>query len=380
VRVVSWNVAFRNNAAAQQGKLLQKLAPDLMLLQEINRSSIEILAEEAGADWLVPAVDLRVAELGESAALSRGVAIAGRGELGRAWLPIEVAMPERVLAVEACIDGSPVTAVSYHAPPGVTWGLVKPRQAVAAAAWLAGLPGPVVLGADANTPLIDAAEFAHTRTHWHTGDPKLCGEPGDDQMWGPAKVHHLQDALRSWIAENPGSSEALSAPPLGPLAVTHRTGKRKSSAGTARRFDCLWITGDCSVKHIGHLYEDAIAAGSDHAIVIAELALTTETLPSAFLHPLAETACMIAKPKSAAGASSAVPRSTHQPLATDAEQFTPGRYCRNCGWPFTPSQNRTVCQVPQACARRRELPMTQRGRGCPRNNRVHPEWRPVDWA
>jgi hypothetical protein len=150
VRVVSWNVAFRNNAAARQGKLLQKLAPDLMLLQEINRSSIEILAEEAGADWLVPAVDLRVAELGESAVLSRGVAIAGRGELGRAWLPIEVAMPERVLAVEACIDGSPVTAVSYHAPPGVTWGLVKPRQAVAAAAWLAGLPGPVVLGEDAD--------------------------------------------------------------------------------------------------------------------------------------------------------------------------------------------------------------------------------------
>lgn len=380
MRVVSWNVAFRNNAAARQGKLLQKLAPDLMLLQEINRSSVEILAEEAGAEWLAPAVDLRVAEPGEPVARSRGVAVAGRGALGRAWLPIDVAMPERVLAVEACIDGNPVTALSYHAPPGVTWGLVKPRQAVALAAWLAGLQGPVVLGADANTPLIDAADFAHTRTHWHTGDPKLRGEPGDDQMWGPGKVHHLQDALRSWIAENPGSSEALSAPPLGPLAVTHRTGKRKSSPGTPRRFDCLWITRDWSVKHIGHLYEDAIAAGSDHAIVIAELALTTETLRSAFLHPVAEIALKSAKPESATGASSAVPQSARRRLATDGELFIPGHYCRNCGWPFTASQNRTVCQVPRACARRQELPMTQRGPGCPRNNRVHPEWRPKDKA
>jgi hypothetical protein len=60
VRVVSWNTAFRGpNAAKRQGKLLHQLAPDLMLLQELNPGSSTVLANAAGADWMVRAIDLR---------------------------------------------------------------------------------------------------------------------------------------------------------------------------------------------------------------------------------------------------------------------------------------------------------------------------------
>jgi endonuclease/exonuclease/phosphatase family metal-dependent hydrolase len=39
MRVVSWNVAFCGpKAAKRQGDLLRKLKPDLMLLQEVNRT------------------------------------------------------------------------------------------------------------------------------------------------------------------------------------------------------------------------------------------------------------------------------------------------------------------------------------------------------
>ena len=57
------------------------------------------------------------------------------------------------------------------------------------------------------------------------------------------------------------------------------------------------------------------------------------------------------------------------------QEFIPGHYCRDCGWPFTSSQKRTVCQVPAACQRRQALPLHERGQGCPYNDRVHPEWR-----
>lgn len=67
------------------------------------------------------------------------------------------------------MDGTGLTVVSYHAPPGVNWGIAKARKAVAVARWLSAQPGPVLLGADASTPLIDAVNFADTRTHWHTG-------------------------------------------------------------------------------------------------------------------------------------------------------------------------------------------------------------------
>ena len=59
------------------------------------------------------------------------------------------------------------------------------------------------------------------------------------------------------------------------------------------------------------------------------------------------------------------------------EEFIPGAYCRDCGWPFKSSQrNNKRCQVPDACKRRQELPLDQRGYGCRYNDRVHPEWRP----
>jgi exonuclease III len=56
------------------------------------------------------------------------------------------------------------------------------------------------------------------------------------------------------------------------MAITHRTGKRRNSPGTGWRFDSIWITGHWVVQRIAHLYDEAIAAGSDHAIVVADLA------------------------------------------------------------------------------------------------------------
>lgn len=106
------------------------------------------------------------------------------------------------MLAEATVEGLSLTTVSYHAPPGVTWEIVKPRQAVTIARWLSAQQGPVLLGADANT----------------------------------------------------------------------RTGKRKNSPGTGRRYDCIWLTAHWTVQHIDHLYDERIDACSDHALVLADLA------------------------------------------------------------------------------------------------------------
>jgi hypothetical protein len=95
----------------------------------------------------------------------------------------------------------------------VSWGIAKPRQAVALARWLSVQQGPVLLGADANTPLIDAVDFAATRTHWHTGSRRLNGEPGDDLLFGPDKIHPLDDGLRRWLADHPAETAALASRP-----------------------------------------------------------------------------------------------------------------------------------------------------------------------
>ncbi|MGD0104920.1 MAG: endonuclease/exonuclease/phosphatase family protein [Rhodopila sp.] len=179
MRVVSWNLAFRGPEAAKpQGDLLCKLAPDLMLLQELNPNSSAVLKKAAGANWMIEAVDLRAPKPGDPPALWHGVAIAGHGlPPSRSWLLDDIHLSDKILVIETQTNGTPFIAVSYHAPPGVRHGIVKPRQAVAFAAWLSKQNGPLLFGADANTTLIDAFDFANTRTHWHTGRPKLKGKP-----------------------------------------------------------------------------------------------------------------------------------------------------------------------------------------------------------
>jgi endonuclease/exonuclease/phosphatase family metal-dependent hydrolase len=56
--------------------------------------------------------------------------------------------------------------------------------------------------------------------------------------------------------------------------MTHRTGRRKDSPGNPRRFDSVWVSRHWVVRHIEHLYDEGIAAGSDHAPVMVDLDLT----------------------------------------------------------------------------------------------------------
>jgi hypothetical protein len=271
VRVVSWNVAYRNaSAAGRQGQLLRQLEPDLILLQEVNPRSSAVLQQAAGADWMIRAVDIRTPESDDRPVRQRGVAIAGHGlPPSQRWILAELPLPERLVVIETQVDGVKLTAASYHAPPGVSWFIIKPRQAVAFATWLATQDGPWLFGADANTPLIDAVDFTETRTHWHTGNRKLHGEPGDDLLFGPDKLHSLDDALRRWLAAH---ADSQTTPALdGPLAITHRTGRRKNSPGNPRRFDSIWVSPHWKVRHIEHLYDEGVAAGSDHALVVVDL-------------------------------------------------------------------------------------------------------------
>jgi hypothetical protein len=80
LRFASWNVANRvGQAARRQGEFLGRLdpRPDVVLLQEANRRSVDTLCELAGMDWLHCAVDLRQPQPDDRSVRRRGVAIAG---------------------------------------------------------------------------------------------------------------------------------------------------------------------------------------------------------------------------------------------------------------------------------------------------------------
>jgi exonuclease III len=265
IRVISWNVNWRTGLAHDQGRLLGDLHPDIVILQEVNSRSAEALREAAGLSWMV------VSEPPAGSAVpgrQRLVAVGGTANPSISRLDLDVPLRERVLALELAISGMQTTVVSYYAPPGVNWGRVKVDQALAVTRWVCARKGPIIIGADANTPKLDPIDDAAVRTHWHTGYRRLNGGPGDDELWGPLPRHPLKDCLRSWFAADPARAAHLQ--PDGPLAVSHYTGKRKSHAGTPRRFDSIWATADFTVHDVKYLSHE-IGRLSDHAPVVADL-------------------------------------------------------------------------------------------------------------
>ncbi len=271
LRAISWNLAHRVGLGARnEADLIRSLGPDVALLQEANAKSIDALAHMAGFQWVRWTKPDHQPLRPGSGYLA---AIAGCG-IEPEWLSprFDVPFPDRVTAARIRVGETAIIVAAYHAPPGVSWGLEKAQQAVIFARWLADQQDLVVLGADANTPLVDHPDFARTLTHWQTGVARLKGAPGDDLLWGNAKVHALDDAFRVALANDPARMLAIrDANPDGPLDVSYRTRRRNGQSSTPWRFDGIWISKGLRVTSVDYLYERGLAAGSDHAVVLAEL-------------------------------------------------------------------------------------------------------------
>ena len=284
MRVASWNLMGRSGrAAASLGSLLRdRGGADLVLLQEASPRGMEKFIEAAGLDWSLHIRDVApemLSERGRSGKKGgrgrpRSVALAGRGEPARnpEVFP-NVPLPEKVMAATVQLDGVDTTVVTYHAPTGGRHKLKKPDQAVQLARWLASVEGPVVLGGDFNTPKVDPPDQDGIRTHWHSGDDKLNGLPGDDLLVGPEPVHGLGDVLRLYLANRPEDLDLIRADrPNGPLMTSYCT----DGAGERRyRYDAIWVTSHFTVGSVEYVYDEAIEAGTDHALVLAGLVVAS---------------------------------------------------------------------------------------------------------
>ena len=163
--------------------------------------------------------------------------------------------------VEVDSPSGPLTICSFHAPPGVNWKERKPQALMALAEWLATHSGRTLVGMDANAPKTDHPDIMQSQWWWKE----------EALLLGSQALHHLDDALRLWLAVHPFEAERLYAlKPQGPLAISYDRGKKHS---IPCRYDFIYVTSDFTVAHVDYLYHEAIEAGSDHALVVADLYL-----------------------------------------------------------------------------------------------------------
>lgn len=262
-RFASWNVNQRRLTGGHLS-LVRDLCADVVALQEVSAHFHAALAAAAVYSWSACSLELRPCLQGEGRSRRLGCAVFGGHpfRLVEASLVPGLVFPERTLVASLEAGERRVTACSFHTPPGASWGEVKPQTLKAIARWLPSQPVPLVFGIDANTPKTDHPDIF--RNEWWWDDEPL--------LLGPAPLHGLKDALRLYLDAHPEAlAHAVAVRPNGPLAVSHVRGKRRKR--TECRYDFIYVSPDIRVLRVDYVFDEAIRAVSDHALVVAELEL-----------------------------------------------------------------------------------------------------------
>lgn len=260
LRIASWNVRGMPLPADQLG-LLADQHPDILLLQDVGPPAVRAIVNSHLWDhvtdtWSFPISSQGVARRG-------GCLIAATGEwvLGSALPVPDLLLSNHSLAVTATRGQATLTLLSCYAPTNTGPGRKeRPGYFGALTAWLSTVPAPVVLGMDTNGPRVDHPNIKQNR--WWTEEEALLLGAGAQ----------TEDVLRLWYADHPAElKRRVRYYPNGPLADSYHRGRRGKYLRC--RYDSIRVSPGISVIDVHYLYEEAVQAGSDHALVIADIDL-----------------------------------------------------------------------------------------------------------
>jgi hypothetical protein len=268
LNVVCWNVkGVPARLRDSQLTLLDELAPDVLLLQELTPVGFNMLQQRGWSG--VPALQLLPAgHRGQAKArpvrFSCAALTRDRWRLAGVATDLDAPSPERWLTARIEREGAAVDVGSFACPPGVAWGAMKAEQGRRIAAWLASRTGPTIAGIDRNGPMFEHADGSVQL--WPHDAPELLG---------PEPAHRCRDALHLLFEREPHRREqTLSRPRDVPLAVSYIRG-HAGQRQTPCRYDTVYVSEHLDVEDVRYLYDESIAAGSDHAAVATRLTLTT---------------------------------------------------------------------------------------------------------
>jgi endonuclease/exonuclease/phosphatase family metal-dependent hydrolase len=289
LRVVSWNLDSRPTGQLDaKVALLREVAPDLALLQEVRRPVYKTLLPHALAhermfertrlfSWGRLSTDLSDPpgsdrRLGCAVLGVASTALLSARLLPAAAFPVPGAdtigfVHRTVVARVAVPGGRTLTACSFHARPAVSreTDSLRPAFHTGIAGWLAAQAGTVLFGMDAGAPEVDHPDAERSVFAWPAPTE---GGAGEDRLLGATPDHQLRDTLRQFLDDSPPErAKVIAERPDGPLAMSH------CAANRPVRYDHVWATADLSVARVEYLYEEAVAAGSDHALVVVDFDL-----------------------------------------------------------------------------------------------------------
>ena len=265
IDVVNWNVNGFAHLRPGQLELIERLAPDVLLLQELTPTSFERLA---AAGWtgmhalqlLPPGHRGRAHE--RRVRFSCAVMARNGWRITDADTNRDAPSPERWLTARLTRDGLTVAVGSFACPPGVVWHDMKTDQGRRIARWMADQPRHAFAGVDRNGPKYEYSD----------GSVELW-PPDATELFRSPPVDRWNEALTVLHDRHPELRRVSAAPRSGgPLAVSYVRG-RKGQKQTPSRYDVVYASDDFDVEDVQYMFDEAIQAGSDHALVATALAV-----------------------------------------------------------------------------------------------------------
>jgi len=264
LRFATWNLKASSwEHSRRRLEFLKSIDWDVIALQEVSEKAWTIFSEGGlteGGLYTFEGFGL------EKTSRSHGVALLVQNgfSLSEPDLLPENSQIGRTLAAKLHGLQQTVNVLSWHAPNAASSGAAfKMSSYKTIIGWSNSVKGPTVIGLDGN--------------HWNTSNElELNSVPYDEtnpfllESWffGANPPHRLRDALIEYYKCNPKIYEQRVAEhPLEPLAVSYIRGKTKD------RFDYIFISDEFEIIGCQYDYEGAIAAGSDHAIIVSNLSI-----------------------------------------------------------------------------------------------------------
>ena len=254
MRLIDWNISYAGEISSKIRYLKSILTDEsVLLLQEVKPTAYLALKAEFGSrfdlyyslDYRRPGrFDREARKLGVLIAVKKGVPVTRAGVIERS------PFPDRTMYVETDDDNQTLKLLALHSLTGVGYLATKSVQFDSFSEFLNDYQ-PDVIGIDANEPKQDHYDY-NKMVFFDNG-------PGARGFFEEAANIGLKDAYILSHAEHAMMNGV-------PLATSHIVKGRGPV-----RYDHLFVRKEMKISKIGYHYEEAVAAGSDHALLICDI-------------------------------------------------------------------------------------------------------------
>ena len=254
LRIIDWNISYAGDTERKVKYLQEYLTDDTcVMLQEVKPNAYEYIKTTLGdqyemfysLEYRKPSkFDSDARKLGVLILVSKGVGIVEAGVIERS------PFPDRTVYLTIRKDGSIIKLLALHSLTGCGYYRSKSVQYDSFAEFIDAYR-PDIIGIDANEPQVDHYDMRRMQF--------FDNGPGAKHFFSEMVDIGLTDAYVRYNGIE-GYKEGQ------PLAQSHNI-RRKGAV----RYDFLFVRDTCSIDLLTYNYDEAVAAGSDHAIIVSDL-------------------------------------------------------------------------------------------------------------